>query len=76
MIRLKSYSAKSHQGPYLQVNEDAVLVDYANRLAIVMDGLVERVLVMYVFNKSEIKLRIFIFVLPKIPTPLCHSITA
>ncbi|HAZ12803.1 MAG: hypothetical protein A2X86_04145 [Bdellovibrionales bacterium GWA2_49_15] len=38
MIRLKSYSAKSHQGPYLQVNEDGVLVDYANRLAIVMDG--------------------------------------
>jgi len=38
MIKLKSFSAKTHQGPYLQVNEDNVFVDYANKLYLVFDG--------------------------------------
>ena len=38
MISLKSYSAFSEQGPYLQVNEDAVEVDLINHLFLLLDG--------------------------------------
>lgn len=37
-MELKSYAAKSHQGPYLQVNEDGVDVDLLQKLYMVFDG--------------------------------------
>lgn len=37
-MNLKSYSCKTHQGPYLHVNEDDVDVDLKNRLYLVFDG--------------------------------------
>lgn len=37
-MRLKSYAAQTHQGPYLQVNEDGYEFDFENDLYIVMDG--------------------------------------
>ena len=39
MVSLKSFSAVSHQGPYLQVNEDAVDVDLEHHLYILIDGI-------------------------------------
>lgn len=38
MIKLKSYAAKTDQGPYLQVNEDGYDVDLVNDLFMVLDG--------------------------------------
>ncbi|MFZ4712705.1 MAG: PP2C family protein-serine/threonine phosphatase [Bacteriovoracaceae bacterium] len=38
MIKLKSYSAQTHQGPYLQLNEDGYDFDLANNLYMVFDG--------------------------------------
>ncbi len=38
MLELKSYSACSQQGPYLQVNEDSVEVDLINKLYLIFDG--------------------------------------
>lgn len=37
-MRLKSYAAKTHQGPYLQVNEDAYDFDFENELYLVVDA--------------------------------------
>ncbi len=37
-MELKSYAAKSHQGPYLQVNEDGVEVDLMQKIYMVFDG--------------------------------------
>lgn len=37
-MRLKSYAAKTHQGPYLQVNEDGYDFDFENELFMVLDG--------------------------------------
>jgi PPM family protein phosphatase len=37
-MRLKSYAAVTHQGPYLQVNEDAYEFDFENDLYMVLDG--------------------------------------
>lgn len=37
-MELRSYAAKSHQGPYLQINEDAVEVDLLQKLYMVFDG--------------------------------------
>lgn len=39
MIRLTRYSYKTHQGPYLTVNEDSVHVDIVNGLYLVCDGI-------------------------------------
>jgi len=38
MINLKSYSAKTHHGPHLEINEDDVFVDLINKLYLVFDG--------------------------------------
>jgi len=38
MIEIQSYFAKTHQGPYLNLNEDDILVDLENRLFAVFDG--------------------------------------
>ncbi len=38
MIKLKSYSAQTHQGPYLQLNEDGYDFDLTNQLYMVFDG--------------------------------------
>ena len=38
MITLKGYTAHSDQGPFLQVNEDTVVVDLANKLFLLLDG--------------------------------------
>lgn len=38
MVELKSYTLKTDQGPYLQVNEDNVHVDLPNKLFMVIDG--------------------------------------
>lgn len=38
MGRLKSYSAKTHQGPLLQINEDDYDIDLKNQLYFLMDG--------------------------------------
>lgn len=38
MISLKSYSVKTHQGPYLNINEDGHEVDIDNRLFNIFDG--------------------------------------
>lgn len=37
-MELRSYAAKSHQGPYLQVNEDGIEVDLLQKLYLVLDG--------------------------------------
>jgi serine/threonine protein phosphatase PrpC len=37
-MRLKAYAAQTHQGPYLQVNEDAYEFDFENDLYMVLDG--------------------------------------
>ena len=37
-MRLKAYAAQTHQGPYLQVNEDAYEFDFENDLFMVLDG--------------------------------------
>lgn len=37
-MRLKSYAAKTHQGPYLQVNEDAYDFDFENELYLIVDA--------------------------------------
>ncbi|HLW57655.1 MAG TPA: hypothetical protein VKY27_09740 [Bacteriovoracaceae bacterium] len=37
-MRLKSYAAKTHQGPYLQVNEDAYDFDFENELYLIIDA--------------------------------------
>jgi len=38
MIKLKSYSAKTNQGPFLQVNEDDFDVDLVNKMFLLFDG--------------------------------------
>ena len=38
MIELKRYSAKTDQGPFLNVNEDDVDVDIINKLYLLFDG--------------------------------------
>ena len=38
MIKLKSYSTKTNQGPFLQINEDDIEIDLANRLYLIFDG--------------------------------------
>ncbi len=37
-MRLKAYAAQTHQGPYLQVNEDGYEFDFENDLYMVFDG--------------------------------------
>lgn len=37
-MRLKAYAAQTHQGPYLQVNEDAYEFDFENDLYMIFDG--------------------------------------
>ncbi|MCM2351649.1 MAG: protein phosphatase 2C domain-containing protein [Bacteriovoracaceae bacterium] len=37
-MRLKAYAAQTHQGPYLQVNEDAYDFDFDNDLFMILDG--------------------------------------
>ncbi len=37
-MRLKAYAAQTHQGPYLQVNEDGYDFDFENDLYMVLDG--------------------------------------
>src|SRR5690606_11508011 len=37
-MELKSYAAKSHQGPHLQINEDGVEVDLLQKIYMVFDG--------------------------------------
>ena len=37
-MRLKAYAAQTHQGPYLQVNEDGYDFDFENDLFLIMDG--------------------------------------
>jgi serine/threonine protein phosphatase PrpC len=37
-MKLKSYSAHTHQGPYLQVNEDGYDFDFENDLYMIFDG--------------------------------------
>ncbi|MFT6604380.1 MAG: serine/threonine protein phosphatase PrpC, partial [Bacteriovoracaceae bacterium] len=37
-MKLKSYSAHTHQGPHLQINEDDVEIDLINQLYIIFDG--------------------------------------
>lgn len=37
-MRLKAYAAKTHQGPYLQVNEDGYEFDFENDLFMLFDG--------------------------------------
>lgn len=38
MMRLKSYAASTHQGPYLQINEDGYDFDFQNDLFMIFDG--------------------------------------
>ncbi|MFY7992814.1 MAG: PP2C family protein-serine/threonine phosphatase [Bacteriovoracaceae bacterium] len=38
-MRLKAYAAQTHQGPYLQVNEDGYDFDFDNQLYMIFDGL-------------------------------------
>jgi serine/threonine protein phosphatase PrpC len=38
MIEIQSYFAKTHQGPFLNLNEDDILVDLENRIFAVFDG--------------------------------------
>lgn len=37
-MRLKAYAAQTHQGPYLEINEDSYDFDFENELFIVLDG--------------------------------------
>lgn len=37
-MRLKAYAAQTHQGPYLQVNEDGYDFDFENEMFLIMDG--------------------------------------
>lgn len=37
-MRLKAYAAHTHQGPYLQVNEDGYDFDFENNLYLILDG--------------------------------------
>lgn len=37
-MRLKAYAAQTHQGPYLQVNEDGYEFDFENDLYMILDG--------------------------------------
>lgn len=37
-MRLKAYAAQTHQGPYLQINEDGYDFDFDNELFMVLDG--------------------------------------
>jgi PPM family protein phosphatase len=37
-MRLKAYAAQTHQGPYLQVNEDGYDFDFENEIYMVLDG--------------------------------------
>lgn len=37
-MRLKSYAAQTHQGPYLQINEDGYDFDFDNELYLIIDG--------------------------------------
>lgn len=37
-MKLKSYTAKTHQGPYLHINEDEVDVDLRNKIYMLIDG--------------------------------------
>lgn len=37
-MRLKAYAAQTHQGPYLQVNEDGYDFDFENDVYLVLDG--------------------------------------
>jgi serine/threonine protein phosphatase PrpC len=37
-MRLKAYAAQTHQGPYLQVNEDGYDFDFENDLYMIFDG--------------------------------------
>lgn len=38
MSEIKSYAMKTHQGPFLNLNEDLVEVDLVNNLFMVIDG--------------------------------------
>jgi PPM family protein phosphatase len=38
MTQLKSYAARTDQGPYLQVNEDGQDIDLINKLFLILDG--------------------------------------
>lgn len=38
MLRLKSFSARTDQGPYLQINEDDIEIDLVNNLFMLFDG--------------------------------------
>jgi serine/threonine protein phosphatase PrpC len=38
MLKLKSYATKTHQGPYLEINEDDVDIDLHNGLFLILDG--------------------------------------
>ena len=38
MNLLKNYTAKTDQGPWLQINEDAYLIDYTGGLFLILDG--------------------------------------
>src|SRR5437868_334092 len=38
-MKLRAYAAQTHQGPYLQVNEDGYEFDFDNDLFMVFDGL-------------------------------------
>lgn len=38
-MRLKAYAAQTHQGPYLQINEDGYDFDFDNQLYMIFDGL-------------------------------------
>ncbi len=38
-MQLKAYAAQTHQGPYLQVNEDGYDFDFDNQLYMIFDGL-------------------------------------
>jgi serine/threonine protein phosphatase PrpC len=37
-MRLKAYAAQTHQGPYLQINEDGYDFDFENEIYMVLDG--------------------------------------
>lgn len=37
-MRLKAYAAQTHQGPYLQVNEDGYEFDFENEMYMILDG--------------------------------------
>jgi PPM family protein phosphatase len=37
-MRLRAYAAKTHQGPYLQINEDGYEFDFDNDLFMIFDG--------------------------------------